>query len=260
MSITVCNGKYTLLKKIGKGAFGDVFLGKTNDLKTVAIKIERVGVKHPQLHIEHAVYTVLNRLYPNTFAQVFYFGRDGDYFILVLQQLGIDLDTFLGTQIDVTLVMHWGRCILEKLEKFHNAGFVHRDLKPANLLLSSDKTENNVYIIDFGLSKFIRTNEGHHLPINRPYRFIGTPRYASIWNHQRVPQSRRDDLMSLGYILAHLLLGTLPWEGMHSHADILALKKTFIAPPELVPYFQHVERLNYTDRPDYEQLTCSLQI
>ena len=56
----IINNKYRLLRKIGSGSFGDIYLGlNINHGGEVAIKIEAVDAKHPQLHYESRIYRVL---------------------------------------------------------------------------------------------------------------------------------------------------------------------------------------------------------
>lgn len=83
-------GKFKICKKLGKGSFGELFQGinmKTND--EVAIKLERLNVYKPVLQYEAKIYEKLEGTVG--IPQVYYFGVEGDYFVLVMDILGPNL-------------------------------------------------------------------------------------------------------------------------------------------------------------------------
>jgi len=66
-------------------------------------------------------------------------------------------------------------------------------------------------VIDFGLAKRFKDNQGVHIPYQTGKSLTGTVRYASINTHLGIEQSRRDDLEALGYVMIYLIAKELPW-------------------------------------------------
>lgn len=72
------------------------------------------------------------------------------------------------------------------IKDVHASGILHRDIKPANFCISKDATLDNlatgleqIYLIDFGLSKPYLGRHGKHIPMIGEKELVGTPRYAS---------------------------------------------------------------------------------
>lgn len=90
------NKTFKLIRKLGSGAFGEIFLG--NNLKTneeVAIKLEHTNTKHPQLFYEAKLYQYLihgDSVVDRGIPHVYYCGTEGDYNIMVMDLLGPSLE------------------------------------------------------------------------------------------------------------------------------------------------------------------------
>lgn len=98
---------------------------------------------------------------------------------------------------------------------------VHGDLKPQNILTSKNLTKDSLlYLIDYGICQPYQDDEGNHLPKVLNSGFSGTIAFSaakdniSYSNYKltySVGLSRKDDLMSLMYVLIYLYKSTLPW-------------------------------------------------
>ncbi|KAJ6698929.1 CASEIN KINASE-RELATED [Salix purpurea] len=241
MEPRVGNNKFRLGRKIGSGSFGQIYLGtniQTNE--EVAIKLENVKTKHPQLLYESKLYRILQG--GTGIPNVRWFGAEGDYNVLVMDLLGPSLEDLFN--------------------------FCSRKLSLKSVLMLADQMINRVYIIDFGLAKKYRDSSTHqHIPYRENKNLTGTARYASMNTHLGIEQSRRDDLESLGYVLMYFLRGSLPWQGLKAgtkkqkyekisekkvSTSIEALSRGY--PTEFASYFHYCRSLRFDDKPDYAYL------
>jgi len=152
--------------------------------------------------------------------KVHFKGRQGDYYIMVMDLLGPSLwDTWNqnGRNMGQDMVACIAVESLAILDNFHSKGFVHGDIKPENFLLGppGSPVEKKLFLVDLGLATRWRdANCQAHVDYDqRPDVFRGTVRYASVHAHLGRTASRRDDLESLAYTLLFLLKGRLPWQG-----------------------------------------------
>ncbi|XP_042387125.1 casein kinase 1-like protein 2 [Zingiber officinale] len=262
--------KFRLGRKIGSGSFGEIYLGtniQTNE--EVAIKLENVKTKHPQLIYESKLYKILQG--GTGIPNVRWYGVEGDYNVLVMDLLGPsleDLFNFCNRKFSLKTVLMLADQMINRVEFVHSKYFLHRDIKPDNFLMGLGRRANQVYIIDFGLAKKYRDSSTHqHIPYRENKNLTGTARYASVNTHLGIEQSRRDDLESLGYVLMYFLRGSLPWQGLKAGTkkqkyekiserkvatSIEALCRGY--PSEFASYFHYCRSLRFDDKPDYAYL------
>ncbi|XP_078609753.1 casein kinase I-like isoform X10 [Branchiostoma floridae x Branchiostoma japonicum] len=269
MELRVGN-KYRLGRKIGSGSFGDIYLG-TNiaNMEEVAIKLECVKTKHPQLHIESKFYKMMQG--GVGIPTIKWCGAEGDYNVMVMELLGPsleDLFNFCSRKFTLKTVLLLADQLISRIEYIHSKNFIHRDVKPDNFLMGLGKKGNLVYIIDFGLAKKYRDARTHqHIPYRENKNLTGTARYASINTHLGIEQSRRDDMESLGYVLMYFNLGSLPWQGLKAatkrqkyerisekkmSTPIEVLCKGY--PSEFATYINYCRSLRFDAKPEYSYL------
>lgn len=132
-----------------------------------------------------------------------------------------DLFNYCGRRFSLKTTLVIAYELLSRIETVHNKSkVIHRDIKPENFLMGRGRDRHTVYIIDFGLSKLYcnpRTNQ--HIKLQQGYSLTGTARYASINAHLGIELSRRDDLISIGYLLVYFMKGSLPWQGLHGDGN-----------------------------------------
>ncbi|KAL1539654.1 Casein kinase 1-like protein 11 [Salvia divinorum] len=266
----VVGEKFKLGRKIGCGSFGELFLGvNIQSGEEVAVKLEPVKTKHPQLHYESKIYMLLQG--GTGIPNLKWFGVEGEYNIMVIDLLGPsleDLFNYCNRKFSLKTVLMLADQLINRVEYMHSRGFLHRDIKPDNFLMGLGRKANQVYIIDFGLAKKYRDLQTHkHIPYRENKNLTGTARYASVNTHLGVEQSRRDDLESLGYVLMYFLRGSLPWQGLKAGTkkqkyDKISEKKMLTPievlcksyPSEFISYFHYCRSLRFEDKPDYSYL------
>lgn len=262
--------KFRVGPKIGSGSFGEIYAGtNVHTGEEVAIKLEPLKSKHPQLLYESKIYRILQGGYG--IPSVKWFGSEGDYNVLVIDLLGPsleDLFNYCGKRFSLKTVLMLADQMLHRLEYMHSRSYIHRDVKPDNFLIGTGSRKHICHIIDFGLAKkYQDPRTGRHIPYLEGKNLTGTARYASIHTHLGVEQSRRDDMESLGYVLMYFLRGSLPWQGLRAttkkqkYQRILESKQATHPdalcrgyPTEMRDYFVHCSMLGFEDRPDYRYL------
>ncbi|KAJ7951723.1 putative Casein kinase [Quillaja saponaria] len=270
---------YKTERKLGKGGFGQVYVGRrvsfanTNERTgpgalEVALKFEHRSSKgcNNGPPYEWQVYNTLGG--SHGVPRVHYKGRQGDYYVMVMDMLGPSLwDVWNNNSHTMSIEMV--ACIaieaISILEKMHSRGYVHGDVKPENFLLGPPGTpdEKKLFLVDLGLaSRWRDSTTGFHVEYDqRPDVFRGTVRYASVHAHLGRTGSRRDDLESLAYTLIFLLRGRLPWQGYQGeNKGFLVCKKKMVTSPETLCCFcpqpfrhfvEHVVNLKFDEEPNY---------
>ncbi|KAL4690776.1 hypothetical protein H8959_013737 [Pygathrix nigripes] len=266
----VVGGKYKLVRKIGSGSFGDVYLGiTTTNGEEVAVKLESQKAKHPQLLYESKVYTILQG--GVGIPHMHWYGQEKDSNVLVMDLLGPsleDLFNFCSRRFTMKTVLMLADQMISRIEYVHTKNFLHRDIKPDNFLMGTGRHCNKLFLIDFGLAKKYRDNRTRqHIPYREDKHLIGTVRYASINAHLGIEQSRRDDMESLGYVFMYFNRTSLPWQGLKAitkkqkyekisekkmSTPVEVLCKGF--PAEFAMYLNYCRGLRFEEVPDYMYL------
>jgi serine/threonine protein kinase len=207
--------KYVVLDKLGSGKFGVVYLGvykKTNE--KVAIKTEDSRTPTKLLKHETNILKYLHEHGSRTTPTVFWYGIHLSNTCLVMTYYDCSLyDYIKNKELSTEKINAIMRAAIGILESIHKLFVLHRDIKPQNFMIKGSE----LFLIDFGLSTFYIDENGEHKSECSQKNIIGTPKYISFNIHFGNLPSRRDDLISLGYIYIYLYCRELPWDNIQTN-------------------------------------------
>ena len=207
-------GKYEILRPLGKGAMGQVYLAHDTVLdRDVALKVMVAQIADdPELksRFEREARAVAKMTHPNV-VTVFDLGShtDGSPFIAMELLKGQDLQKAVRQTPPMTVERKVAVIVqvLAGLAHAHQAGIVHRDIKPANIFIQED---GSVKIMDFGVARLTTAS------MTGTGNIVGTADYMSPEQVKGAKVDGRSDLFSVGCMLFELAAGRRPF-----HSDNL---------------------------------------
>ncbi|MDK9718952.1 MAG: serine/threonine protein kinase [Trichlorobacter sp.] len=224
-------GTVTLVKLLGQGSMGAVFIGYQTTLKRqVAVKILPKSLANSpkaqkMFRDEAETIGILN--HPNI-VPVYEMGETSDFFFQIMQLIaGSDLRTIIVKArkhpvptkriLPFSETIHYICQVLDALDYAHDEGVVHQDIKPANILI--DDRFKRPIVADFGIARTIWAE------YSASSSLFGTPLYISPEQAARTETDGRTDMYSVGVILMEMAAGLLPVRS-ESPADMIQRKKT----------------------------------
>jgi tRNA A-37 threonylcarbamoyl transferase component Bud32/tetratricopeptide (TPR) repeat protein len=201
-------GKYDIVKPLGKGAMGIVYLAKDSMLdREVALKVMVSNIADdPELKMrfEREAKAVAKLSHPNV-VNVFDLGyhTDGSPYMAMELLRGEDLQKTLRMgpiplERRVSIIVQ----VLVGLAHAHQAGVVHRDIKPANIFIGND---GSVKIMDFGVARLTSAS------VTGTGAIVGTADYMSPEQVKGARVDGRSDLFSVGCMFYEMLVGKRPF-------------------------------------------------
>ena len=239
-------GRYKILKELGRGAMGLVYLGKDPTIQRfVAIKTMRLDkLDEPEK---------LQEIKGRFFREAESAGRLSHPNIVTIYDAGEqdELGYIAMELVEGRSLKEWSRkpnlmelpelvqtlaSVADALDYAHQQGIVHRDIKPANIMITKDR---QVKVMDFGIAKMASSNRTHTDVV------LGTPTYMSPEQIAGKKVDGRSDVFSLGIVLFELLTGQPPFTAdnlsallfaitHHPHPDVQTLRR------DLPPMLQEV--------------------
>ena len=211
---------YRILRKLGEGGMGEVYLADDTKLKRrVALKFLPAQFASDEefktrFRREAQAAAALN--HPNVITIHEVGEHESRPFIAMEYVEGQSLKELIaGKKLSIEGAIDIATQICEGLSKAHQAGVVHRDIKSHNVLIDKD---HRVRILDFGLAKLKRG-----AMLTRIGTTVGTTAYMSPEQARGEEVDQRTDVWALGVVLYEMLTGQMPFKGEHDQAVIHSL-------------------------------------
>lgn len=208
-------GAYEVVREIGRGGMGVVYLGVRVDdqyRKEVAIKVLRAAVDRQVLHVRFArERQILASLDHPDIARLIDAGttEEGQPYLVMDLVDGVPIDDYCARHdlpIEARLALF--RRVCDAVHHAHRHLVVHRDLKPRNILVTPDGSPR---LLDFGIAKLLGADDGAAPGVTETGLHLMTPEYASPEQARGDVVTTASDIYSLGIILFQLLTGQRPY-------------------------------------------------
>nr|WP_298720015.1 serine/threonine-protein kinase [uncultured Steroidobacter sp.] len=209
-------GAYRLVRELGRGGMGSVWLAERADgtfKRNVALKLPHVtwiGGLAERMARERDILATLE--HPNI-ARLYDAGVDalGRPFMAMEYVEGVTIDRYCAQHSpSIEQILQLVLQVTRAVAHAHARLVVHRDLKPSNILVTAD---GSVRLLDFGVAKLLENQPGEHTQFAvRAF----TPEYAAPEQIKGEPIGTATDVYSLGVVSYQLLTGTLPYSPKHA--------------------------------------------
>jgi serine/threonine protein kinase len=256
----ILDNKYEITHKINNGTNSFVFKAiiiKTNE--NVVIKYEKKNNNGHSLRNEIKIVSLLQNI--KGIPKLLNYKLDDSLSYIAYEMLGNNLNYYVDNNniMSNKNIAIFAIKSIELLKNIHTKNILHRDLNLNNFIL--DQNSKDLYLIDYGLAKSyiycVHCNKNKQQTKN----IIGTLLFCSSHVHNGKEYSKRDDLISLGYIFAYLQLGTLPWKNNKNIQSIKYMKnniKSYLYNKNLLKeikiYLEYCLNLEINQIPDYNIL------
>ena len=208
-------GHYRLVRKIGRGGMGAVYLAERDDdqyRKQVAIKLITYGFDLDEVHrrFRHERQILATLDHPNI-AKLLDGGTTEEglpYFVMDLVD-GVPIDTYCDARkLNTNARLALFRTVCSAVHYAHQNLIIHRDIKPGNILVTADGVPK---LLDFGIAKLLDSDPSLTLTRTITEMKALTPEYASPEQVKGEKVTTASDIYSLGVVLYRLLTGQRPY-------------------------------------------------
>ncbi len=238
-------GSYQLVKLIGEGSMGRVFLARHVRLgRQVALKVMRPE----HLRTPHLVQRFfqearsVNQINHEHIVEVFDFVNEvegsgaGRAYCVMELLLGASLAELLRKQpLDIKRAVHITRQVCVALEAAHQLGVVHRDVKPDNIFITERNGDANfTKVLDFGVAKLTAPLGEEKASETIEGTIVGTPAYMAPEQAAGLGADYRADIYGVGVVLYEILAGHPPFESTSFGQLVVQI---ITKPPPPLPQF-----------------------
>ena len=228
-------GSYRILREIGRGGMGAVYLAERADQeyeKQVAIKLIKRGMDTDAVlrHFRNERQILASFDHPNI-ARLFDGGTTDDglpYFVMEYVE-GLPINEYCAAhKISLVDRLKLFREVCAAVSYAHRHTVIHRDIKMSNILVTSEGTPK---LIDFGIAKILQPGGGPEALMTMTGVRLMTPEYASPEQVRGEPVTTASDVYSLGVVLYELLTGRSPYHFTSRSPSDVAREITDTEPP-----------------------------
>lgn len=216
-------GRYEVLRPLGFGANGDVYLARQRHPveREVAIKVLRPSQVRPSTveRMAREAKALAALSHPNI-AMVYEAGQtdDGRPFIATEFVAGEPIDAWCESSAASARarILTLAR-VCRAVEHMHQRGVIHRDLKPTNILVAGTPEDPQPKILDLGIARIIG-EDGQAAPtLTQPGALLGSLGYIAPEQFKGAPADTRSDIFALGRVMERLLEDlSEPWKSRHA--------------------------------------------
>jgi len=234
-------GQYHLLRRLGAGGMGEVYLAEHQLLKRpCALKLIRPGIESgldALARFEREVRLTATLSHPNT-VEIYDYGRteDGTYYYVMEYLQGLSLAELVEQYgpLPPGRVVYLLRQVCGALLEAHAAGLIHRDIKPSNIFASRRGGLYDVAkLFDFGLVRPLTRSVSSQ--VSTEGQVLGTPLFMSPEQAERDRViDGRSDIYSLGGVAYYLLTGRPPFDEEEGLRLMIAIARDPVVPPSQV--------------------------
>ncbi|CAD5232184.1 unnamed protein product [Bursaphelenchus xylophilus] len=263
-------GQWEIIKKLGEGGFGAVYLVKNSSGNEYALKAEKATETVKVLKMEVVVLGELKKAKAKHFCDILDSGNIWNYNYVVMTLVGPSFHDLRKRYTDpvkqkfsLGCALSVGIKCIEAIEELHLVGYLHRDIKPGNFAIGLTDYRK-VLMLDFGMARRYLDPNGEIRKPRWAAGFRGTVRYAPLSCHISREQCRKDDLETWTYMQIELTKGYLPWKRIENREEVGrykdrcrndAIKELFGGcPKEYLHILDYVDNLRYYDVPDYNKI------
>tara|TARA_R110002094_G_scaffold68516_7_gene77851 strand:+ start:1338 stop:3035 length:1698 start_codon:yes stop_codon:yes gene_type:complete len=227
-------GPYRILKRIGEGGMGSVFLAEQLQpvKRRVALKVIKLGMDSKQVLArfdrERQALALMNH---DHIARVFDAGTtpQGQPYFVMEHVAGVPVTDYCEqNNVSLRERIQLFKMICSGVTHAHQKGVIHRDLKPSNILVSVQQGNAVPKIIDFGLARATAQPLMERSLFTEVGQILGTPEYMSPEQAEMSTSDidTRTDVYSLGVVLYELLVGTLPFDSKElRHVELMEMRR-----------------------------------
>ncbi len=205
-------GPYRVLRELGRGAMGTVYLARQESLsRELAIKVLAAEFTRDQEFVARfrREGLISSKLRHPNIVQVFDYSAQDNLYYIAMEYVGPeDLQAYLRAnqgRLPISESVRLMGQVLSALECAHEAGVTHRDVKPANVLMSP---RQEAVLTDFSIANMQEAQR-----LTQTGAMMGTPDYMAPEQFDAKRVDKRSDLYSVGVVLYEMVTGVRPFPG-----------------------------------------------